>query len=119
MRALSGRVPIVLLNRRLTPFPSVTLDAASGITQALLHLVALGHKRVAYVAGPRTSWANRERLRGLRTAAGPRPLDARRPQNLDMMGRRPAPAARAPTKRPPRISGSQPRAGRWERSTTG
>ncbi|WP_305787033.1 LacI family DNA-binding transcriptional regulator [Symbioplanes lichenis] len=75
LRALHGKVPIVLLNRRLTPFPSVTLDAASGMTQALLHLHVLGHKRVAYVAGPRTSWANRERLRGLRSAAESRPIE--------------------------------------------
>ncbi|MBM2622726.1 substrate-binding domain-containing protein [Actinoplanes sp. LDG1-06] len=34
--------------------------------QAVSHLVALGHRRIAYVAGPRTSWANRERVRSLR-----------------------------------------------------
>ncbi|WP_306206363.1 LacI family DNA-binding transcriptional regulator [Actinoplanes sp. RD1] len=75
LRALRGQVPTVLLNRRLAPFPSVTLDAAGGMAQALVHLHALGHQRVAYVAGPHTSWANRERLRGLRQAAEPRPIE--------------------------------------------
>jgi LacI family transcriptional regulator len=62
------RTPIVLLNRRVTPFPSVTADSADGMRQAIGHLHALGHRRVAYVAGPRTSWSNRDRLRGLRSA---------------------------------------------------
>jgi LacI family transcriptional regulator len=58
----------VVLNRRVTPFPSVTADSADGMRQAIGHLHALGHRRVAYVAGPRTSWSNRDRLRGLRSA---------------------------------------------------
>jgi DNA-binding LacI/PurR family transcriptional regulator len=33
------------------------------------HLVALGHRRIAYLNGPRISWSNRERRRGLRRAA--------------------------------------------------
>ncbi|GAA2501447.1 LacI family DNA-binding transcriptional regulator [Winogradskya humida] len=70
LRAFAGHTPIVLLNRRIGPFPSVTVDAADGMRQALTHLHALGHRRVAYVAGPRSSWSNRERLRGLRSVAG-------------------------------------------------
>jgi LacI family transcriptional regulator len=37
--------------------------------QAVSHLTALGHRRIAYVAGPRTAWANRERVRSLRSVA--------------------------------------------------
>ncbi|MEU4693573.1 LacI family DNA-binding transcriptional regulator [Actinoplanes sp. NPDC023714] len=68
--ATSGepRTPIVVLNRRVSPFPSVTADSADGMRQAIGHLHALGHRRVAYVAGPRASWSNRDRLRGLRSA---------------------------------------------------
>ncbi|MBB2940866.1 DNA-binding LacI/PurR family transcriptional regulator [Actinoplanes lutulentus] len=68
LRAFAGHTPIVVLNRRVTPFPSVTADSADGMRQAIGHLHALGHRRVAYVAGPRTSWSNRDRLRGLRSA---------------------------------------------------
>ncbi|WP_229074679.1 LacI family DNA-binding transcriptional regulator [Actinoplanes sp. DH11] len=70
LRAFAGQIPIVVLNRRITPFPSVTADSADGMRQAIGHLHALGHRRVAYVAGPRASWSNRDRLRGLRSATG-------------------------------------------------
>ena len=35
----------------------------------MAHLVALGHARIGFVAGPRRSWSNRDRLRGLRAAS--------------------------------------------------
>lgn len=57
--------PVVLMNRRVGDRPSVTVDNADGMRQAVEHLAALGHRRIAYVAGPRTSWSNGERERGL------------------------------------------------------
>jgi DNA-binding LacI/PurR family transcriptional regulator len=60
---------VVLMNRRSGDRPSVTVDNADGMRQAVDHLAALGHRRIAYVAGPRTSWSNTERERGLREAA--------------------------------------------------
>lgn len=72
LRSFDGEKPIVVLNRRITPFPSVTADSADGMRQAVGHLHALGHRSVAYVAGPRTSWSNRDRLRGLRAATAAR-----------------------------------------------
>jgi LacI family transcriptional regulator len=68
LRAVVGETPVVLLNRRVGRIASVTIDNVDAIRQAVAHLKALGHRRVGYVAGPRTSWSNRERLRGLRTA---------------------------------------------------
>jgi len=68
LRPIAGETPMVMLNRRVGRIPSVTIDNADAIRQAVAHLVALGHRRVAYVAGPRTSWSNRERLRSLRPA---------------------------------------------------
>jgi len=72
IRALVGETPMVMLNRRVGRLPSVTVNNADGIRQAIAHLTALGHRRIAYVPGPRASWSNRERLRILRqvTAAG-------------------------------------------------
>jgi DNA-binding LacI/PurR family transcriptional regulator len=68
LRSIAGETPMVMLNRRVGRIPSVTIDNGDAIRQAVAHLVALGHRRVAYVAGPRTSWSNRERLRILRPA---------------------------------------------------
>ncbi len=72
LRSFAGEKPIVVLNRRITPFPSVTADSADGMRQAVAHLHALGHRSIAYVAGPRTSWSNRDRQRGLRAATAAR-----------------------------------------------
>jgi DNA-binding LacI/PurR family transcriptional regulator len=36
--------------------------------QAVQHLVSLGHQRVGYVSGPRSSWSNGQRRRGLSSA---------------------------------------------------
>jgi DNA-binding LacI/PurR family transcriptional regulator len=68
LRTLAGQAPLVLLNRRVGDIPAVTVDNVEGVRQAVGHLSALGHRRVAYVEGPRGSWSNRERLRGLRAA---------------------------------------------------
>jgi DNA-binding LacI/PurR family transcriptional regulator len=69
LAALEPTPTVVLLNRRVPGRPSVVVDSAGGIRQALRHLAALGHRRCAFVAGPRRSWSNRERLRGLRGCA--------------------------------------------------
>jgi LacI family transcriptional regulator, galactose operon repressor len=47
-------VRMVLVNRRLRAgdIPSVTADDATGIALAVRHLVALGHRRIAHLAGP-------------------------------------------------------------------
>jgi DNA-binding LacI/PurR family transcriptional regulator len=58
-----------MLNRRVGRIPSVAVDNLDGMRQAVAHLGALGHRRVAYVGGPRSSWSNRERLRCLRAVA--------------------------------------------------
>lgn len=61
--------PIVLFNR-VAPglaVPSITADFFGGMSLLCRHLVALGHRRVAYLSGPTASWADSERLRALRT----------------------------------------------------
>ena len=69
LRALIGDTPLVLVYRRIGRVPSVTAEFPDAMRQAVGHLTALGHRRISYVAGPRTSWANRERVRALRAAA--------------------------------------------------
>jgi LacI family transcriptional regulator len=52
---------LVLINRRLGDIASVTFDNGGAVQAVLRHLVALGHRSIAYAAGPVTSWSNRER----------------------------------------------------------
>ncbi|NUR90046.1 MAG: LacI family DNA-binding transcriptional regulator [Nonomuraea sp.] len=54
-------VPTVFVNRRVEDHPSVLIDNADGMRQAVEHLVALGHRRLGYLAGPRRSWSNQQR----------------------------------------------------------
>lgn len=64
-----GMTSLVFINRHATDHPAVLMDVTGGMRQAVDHLVALGHRRIAYLTGPRASWSNRERRRGLRRAA--------------------------------------------------
>ena len=63
-RALTSLVidpPYVLVNREVRGVPSVMVDNAGGIRQAVRHLHALGHRRIAYAGGTQGSWSDRER----------------------------------------------------------
>lgn len=69
LRALDGK-PAVVLNRQIGGLTSLLLDNAGGVVQALDHLQALGHTRVAYAAGPESSWSSGERVEEVRRQAG-------------------------------------------------
>lgn len=71
LRVAAAETPLVMVNRRVGWTWCVSVDNAGGERQAVAHLAALGHRRIAFVEGPRTSWANRERLRALRAATRP------------------------------------------------
>nr|WP_116176910.1 LacI family DNA-binding transcriptional regulator [Kutzneria buriramensis] len=68
VRELAESTTLVLLNRRMRGVPAALMNSGSGLRQVIDHLVALGHHRIAYLNGPRTSWSNKERRRGLRIA---------------------------------------------------
>jgi len=68
LREAAGLTPLILLNRRAASIPAVTIDNSAGTAQIVDHLAALGHTRIGWVAGPRTSWSSKERVRGLRSA---------------------------------------------------
>ncbi|GAA3219402.1 LacI family DNA-binding transcriptional regulator [Dactylosporangium siamense] len=75
LRSVIGETPVVMLNRRVGQIPAITIDNVDGIRQAVAHLAALGHRRIAYVAGPRLSWSNKERARALRTTTNAAGID--------------------------------------------
>ncbi|WP_109472811.1 LacI family DNA-binding transcriptional regulator [Ornithinimicrobium cavernae] len=69
LRGIARRVPVVVLNRKVTGLPCVVPDNARGIRRAVEHLGTLGHRRIGYVAGPEASWADGVRWRAVREAA--------------------------------------------------
>jgi len=68
LRAVEG-VPVVLVSRDVDGLSSVAVDDADGVGQALGHLHALGHRRIAVASGPANSWSGSRRVAGLRQAA--------------------------------------------------
>lgn len=66
--AVAGKT-VVMLNREVGDIPSITIDNADGIAQAVTHLRALGHRTIAYASGPVHSWSGEERRRGMAAVA--------------------------------------------------
>ena len=62
IKAALGTTPLVVINGETDFAPSVLMDVEEGIRQAVEHLFALGHRRIAFVPGPVSSWANQRRL---------------------------------------------------------
>lgn len=60
--------PTVVVNRRVDGVSCVVTENTDGIDQAVEHLVALGHTTIAYLAGPRRSWSNRQRQAAIENA---------------------------------------------------
>ncbi len=56
--------PIVWVNRRGKPGPSILEDDEQGMALAVQHLVALGHTAIAHIAGPQSLDTGRRRLHG-------------------------------------------------------
>lgn len=69
LATLAAEIPLVAINRQTPGVPSVFIDSPHGVEQALEHLVSLGHRSIAYVSGPKTSWSNEGRWRALARAA--------------------------------------------------
>jgi LacI family transcriptional regulator len=68
-------MPMVLLNRQDEEgTPAVVGDDRDGIAQAVAHLVRLGHRRIAYVAGPQALSTGRARHRAYREVMASRRL---------------------------------------------
>lgn len=60
---LASELPLVAVNRQTRGVSTVFIDTPKGIEQAVEHLVSLGHRDLAYVSGPETSWPNEGRWR--------------------------------------------------------
>jgi LacI family transcriptional regulator len=87
------QVPTVLVDLSidgLDDFPLVTSDDADGISQAVSHLVSLGHDRIAHLAGPSWMSTGAVRLRAFREAMSehglPVPEESLVPHNYSYRG---------------------------------
>lgn len=74
---LADGVPVVLVNRVESGFrgSSVAGDDADGIEQAVRHLVELGHRRIAHIAGPTATSTGVVRRRAFEQAIASAGLD--------------------------------------------
>jgi LacI family transcriptional regulator, galactose operon repressor len=74
---LEHGVPLVLVNRIAdkTPVASVTTDDDLGIHLALEHLLALGHRQIAFVGGPQSTSTGYVRYRAFLSAMKERGLE--------------------------------------------
>ncbi|MBT2553838.1 LacI family DNA-binding transcriptional regulator [Arthrobacter sp. ISL-5] len=59
---LAGNAPLVVINGEAEHAARVLMEAGEGLRQAVEHLYALGHRKLAYIPGPASSWANGQRL---------------------------------------------------------
>lgn len=71
---IAKQTPLVMLNRVVADLPSVLHDNAEGMALALGHLAEQGHRRICYLAGPESSWANSIRWQALRAEGRKRQL---------------------------------------------
>ena len=60
------RRPLVLINRDTKGILRVLMDSGAGVAEAVDHLASLGHKRIAYIGGPKKSWSNAQRRAAVR-----------------------------------------------------
>jgi DNA-binding LacI/PurR family transcriptional regulator len=78
IQALAEHHKLVMLNREVDGLSSVIVDPYDGSRQIVEHLASLGHRSLAYLAGPLTSWLGARRWRALSAAAQSLGLTARR-----------------------------------------
>jgi LacI family transcriptional regulator len=68
--AVRASVPVVLMNRIAEDYslPSVSVDNERGVKMAVSHLVSLGHRAIACIAGPQDVSTGLARYRGFQAA---------------------------------------------------
>lgn len=77
LQQFAGQAPLVLMNRELDGLASVVIDHDRGCRLIIEHLASLGHERLAYLGGPRSSWMAARRWRALSQSAKGLGLDIR------------------------------------------
>lgn len=70
LRELAARNVLILVNREVEGLQGVVIDPSDGTRQIVEHLASLGHRSLAFLAGPRVSWLGARRWRALTATAG-------------------------------------------------
>ncbi len=68
LRQLSQRMPVVVVGRAIAGLNCLSTDNFQGAHQAIRHLIELGHRRIAHIAGPQSHPDAVERLKGYKAA---------------------------------------------------
>ena len=66
IRSMAKQKPTLVMNRGVNGVASVVTDNLRGVRRAVEHLCELGHRDIAYLAGPEASWAHGMRWRSLK-----------------------------------------------------
>lgn len=69
IQQLAQHRALVMVNREVPGLPSLVVDSAGAMRKAVRHLAAIGHRRIAYLSGPRNSWINSARWAAVRDEA--------------------------------------------------
>jgi LacI family transcriptional regulator len=79
LKALGEKLPLVLVDRALPDLglDAATVDSFAGAYEATSHLLDLGHRKVATIAGPHHLAPARDRLNGFRAALEARGIEVR------------------------------------------
>jgi DNA-binding LacI/PurR family transcriptional regulator len=70
IREFAAARPLVCVNRSIPGVTSVCCSTRDGLGQLVQHLRSLGHRKIVYLAGPTSSWSDRERRNSVRRQAG-------------------------------------------------
>ncbi|MEL1266212.1 LacI family DNA-binding transcriptional regulator [Pseudoxanthomonas putridarboris] len=75
---LPSSLPAVLINTYLpdSPYTALSVDNYGAAIAMVAHLAGVGHRRIAFISGPRENFDARERLRGYRDALSKHVPDA-------------------------------------------
>jgi DNA-binding LacI/PurR family transcriptional regulator len=75
IRDLAEQLPLVCVNRAIPGVTSVSCSTRDGLGEVVDHLHSLGHRRIVYLAGPASSWSDRERRTSVRQQASKRGME--------------------------------------------
>lgn len=76
IQQLAQHRALAMVNRDVESIPSLVVDTAGGMRKAVRHLAAIGHRRIAYLSGPRNSWINSARWRAVHEEAATLDVEA-------------------------------------------